>query len=123
MTRLQQDELLLPARALVPLLRAGSSRRAKPARQARDRSWLAWGFVMGRDSVPAAIYATWEKAVKLAVWERSGPTRGPRDLARAGRLPLGPMLRRLAEPDAVFGADPVAGRDALAARCARPGRR
>jgi penicillin amidase len=110
MTRLQQDELLLPARSLVPLLV-----RLRPAgdqaRRARDR--LAnWDFVMSRDSVPAAIYATWEKAVRAAVWERMVPPEA-RSILPARQLPLGPMIRRLVKPDAVFGDDPMAGRDAL----------
>jgi len=111
MTRLQQDELLLPARSLVPLLL-----RLRPAgeKASRARDRLAtWDFVMGRDSVPAAIYATCEKAVRAAVWERMVPP-GAREILPARQLPLGPTIRRLGEPDAaVLGDDPIAGRDAL----------
>jgi len=110
MTRLQQDELLLPARSLVPLLI-----RLKPtgelAREALDRL-STWDFVMGRDSVPASIYATWEKALKIAVWERMVPAEA-REILPARQLPLAPMIQSLAKPDARLGADPIAARDKL----------
>ena len=46
------------------------------AKQARDRL-IAWDLVLDKHSVPAAIYVTWEKAVRRSVWERVIP----RDLA------------------------------------------
>ncbi len=111
LTRLQQDELLPTARSLVPLL-VRLRPAGEPARRARDRL-ATWDFVMGRDSVPAAIHATWEKAVRAAVWERLVPPEA-REILPARQLPMGPMIRRLVAPEAdVFGADPVAGRDAL----------
>ncbi len=110
LTRLQQDELLLPARSLVPLL---VRLRPTGGRAVEALNRLAsWDHVMGRDSVPAAIYATWEKMVKLAVWERMVPLEA-RGLLTARQLPLSPMIRRLGSPDKVFGVDPIAGRDAL----------
>ena len=63
--QLQQDELSLPARSLVPMLRG-----LKPARTDRPRAierLLSWDFVLDKDSVPAAIYVTWEKHLKLSV--------------------------------------------------------
>ena len=110
MTRLQQDELLLPARSLVPLIV-----RLKPtgelAREAIDRL-ATWDFVMGRDSVPAAIYATWEKALKIAVWERMVPPEA-REILPARQLPLSLMIQILDAPDARLGSDPIAARDKL----------
>ncbi len=110
MIRLQQDELSAPARSLLPLLL-----RLRPAGE-RSKEALgrlaAWDFVEGRDSVPAAIYATWEKAVRLAAWERLVPPEA-REALPARLLPLGPTIARLAEPDGRFGADPAAGRDAI----------
>ena len=80
-TRLQQDELLLPARALVPLVVPLEPARDL-TRRARDRL-AAWDCVMGRDSVAAAIYAAWEKEVRTAVGERLVPPRPARSCRRA----------------------------------------
>ena len=109
-TRLQQDELLIPARLLVPLL----SRLIPPddrARRARDLL-AGWDYVMRADSVSAAIYATWEKHVRTAVAERIVPP-AARAILPARQLSLELFLRRLAEPDAAFGPDPTLARNAL----------
>ena len=77
--QLQQDELSLPgplAGAAAPRPEAG---RRTEAREAVERL-LAWDFVLDKDSVPAAIYVAWEKALKAAVWELVVPARGPRGL-------------------------------------------
>ena len=111
MTRLQQDEQLIPARSLVPLL-ARLRPTGELALEARDRL-AGWDFVMGRDSVPAAIYSAWEKAVRLLAWRLAVPP-GAREILTARQLPLGPTIRRLADPSPlVFGADPAAARDSL----------
>ena len=59
--QLQQDELTLPARSLVPLLQGLKPVRAETVRAIERLS--SWDFVLGKDSIPAAIYATWEKQV------------------------------------------------------------
>src|SRR5262249_9606403 len=63
--RLQQDELSLPAPSLVPLLEGLKPARSNTAR-AIERL-LAWDFLLHKDSIPAAIYATWEQQLKRAV--------------------------------------------------------
>ena len=78
--RLQQDELSLPARSLVPML-AGLKPAGDEGAQAIERL-LAWDFVLGSDSVPAAIYATWEKAPEAGGPGPAGAARGPRGLPR-----------------------------------------
>ena len=110
MTKLQHDELSPPARSLVPLL---STLRpdGEGARRAIERL-STWDHVLDRDSVPAAIYTTWEKAVKLAVWERLVPPEA-REAFPVRLLSPELMIGLLTGPDARFGADPVAGRDAL----------
>src|SRR5690606_37370676 len=60
--QLQQDELSIPARTLVPLLR-DLPVESERVQAAVDRL-LQWDFVLDRDSVPAGIYAMWER--KLA---------------------------------------------------------
>ena len=110
MMKLQQDELSLPARSLVPLLLKLRPRGEK-ARAAIDRL-SKWDFVLDRDSVPAAVHATWEKALKVAVWEQVVP-REAREAFPARLLSTESMIARLTSPDARFGADPAADRDAL----------
>jgi penicillin amidase len=110
MMQLQQDELSLPARNLVPLL-LGLTPRTDNASEVAQRL-LAWDYVLDRDSVPAAIYTTWEKALKEAVWELTVP-REARSVLSAGSLSTEKMLAWLTVPDGRFGPDPIAGRDAL----------
>jgi penicillin amidase len=110
MMRLQQDELSLPARSLIPLLR-GLNPDREPVQRAAERL-LSWDFVLDKDSISAAIYVTWEKALKQAVWELLIP-----EPTRAALPVRSPSTVRLIEwltvPDGRFGADPIASRDAL----------
>ena len=92
MMQLQQDELSLPARLLVPMLRGLHS--ADKVKKAAQRL-LDWDFVLDRDSVPAAIYVAWEKAVKEAVWELTVPREARSVLRR--RLPLDREDHRVAD--------------------------
>jgi penicillin amidase len=110
MMALQHDELALPARALVPLLRG-----LKPAgdreRQAAERL-RSWDLVLDRDSVAAAVYVAWEKALKGLVWEVAVP-REARPALPARSLSTEKLIGWLTVPDGRFGTDPLAGRDAL----------
>ena len=110
MIQLQQDTLSLPARSLVPLIRGLKPAEVK-TRHALDRL-LAWDHVLDEASVPAAIYVTWEKAVRHAVWERFVPS-GARKVLPAGSLSTERLIQWLATPDGRFGPDPLAGRNAL----------
>ena len=113
MKKLQHDELSIPARSLVPLL-VGLRPSGTREREALDRL-AKWDFVMGRDSVGAAIYSAWERDLKRSVWERLVPPEA-REVFPVRSLSLESMIQRLAEPDARFGADPPGGRDALMLR-------
>jgi penicillin amidase len=110
MMRLQQDELALPARSLVPLLR-GLNPGPGPMRDALDQL-LSWDFVLSKNSVPAAIYVAWERAVRAAVWELVVPARA-RAVFSARSLSTEKWIGWLTTPDGRFGADPVGGRDAI----------
>lgn len=110
MTRLQHDEVSMPARRAVPLLAA-----VQPAdplvRQARD-SLLAWDHVMGTGSAAAGIYAQWERRLSRAVLARTVPA-AQRALVPYMELEL--VIEALERPDARFGASPAAARDSLLA--------
>src|SRR5262249_2580077 len=111
--RLQQDELSIPARSLVPMLRGLKPAGAETA-AAADRL-LAWDFVMDRNSVPAPVYSTWERELKESVRDRLVPADARRLLAPRA-VSTAKLIGWLTAPDGRFGADPVAGRDALLLR-------
>jgi penicillin amidase len=108
--RMQNDELSIPARALVALLPELPLEGA--AGEARD-ALLDWDFVMDRHSVAAGIYAEW----------RTKLLENFRELILAGHSPGAPvavsmrrMIDQLYAPSGDFGADPLKGRDELLVR-------
>jgi penicillin amidase len=110
MMQLQQDELSIPARTLLPLLfrlRPDSI----PARQALDRL-RAWDFLLDRDSVPATLYVVWEKVLRNALWDLTVPAEA-RKAFPVRSLPTETMIRWLTAPDGRFGPDPTGKRNAL----------
>jgi penicillin G amidase len=110
MINLQQDQLALPARSLVPLLR-GLKPASAEARQALDRL-LSWDLVLSRDSVPATIYVAWEHALAGEVWSLVVPKEA-RTVFPKRSLSTEKMIQWLTNPDGRFGIDPSAARDAL----------
>jgi penicillin amidase len=113
MTRLQNDDLSIVARALTPLLRHVSL--ASPA-SARARDLLSrWDFVLDRDSIEAGIYEMWQRRLLANTREVLVPA----SIAKAVGVNIvstKKAIDRLLSPDGRFGADPVAGRDALIAK-------
>jgi penicillin amidase len=111
MIELQNSDLSIPARSLVPLLRdlpiAGQT-----AQKAQTRL-LHWNFVLDKESVEAGIYEMWQRRLEENVRAMFVPKEaepyiwGP---------PLIKIVAWLQAPDGRFGADPVAGRNALLAR-------
>jgi penicillin amidase len=110
MMLLQQDELALPARSLVPLLRTLTPPQGM-TRQALERL-LSWDFVLSPDSVAAAIYVAWERALKKAVWELSVSAEA-RTALPLSSLSTAKVIQWLLIPDGRFGVDPIQRRDAL----------
>jgi penicillin amidase len=108
--RLQNDELSLPARALVPLLR-DLSLPSGAAAKARDRL-RGWDYVLDKDSVAAGIYAMFQRRVIANVRQRLTP---PALRAQANQLSLKRIIDALYAPDNRFGENPVQARDALLA--------
>ena len=108
MAKLQLDELSIPARELLPLLRNAISK--DPA----YRPWLElladWDYRLSRESAAAGLYVMWERRVEQQVRERFVPAVARRYLPP---LSMRKMIGWLREPDERFGADPVAERDRL----------
>jgi penicillin amidase len=108
MMRLQHDELSIPARTLIPLLRDVALSTA-PARAARDRL-LEWDYVLDRSSVAAGIYVAFEQHLTGNVTERVLTP----EVRRAVRtVQLSRVIQWLLAPDGRFGAEPIATRDSL----------
>jgi penicillin amidase len=110
--RLQNDDLSLPARALVPLMR--DLRLGESATKARD-AMSAWDFVLDKDSVAAGIYAMFQRRLIENVRDRLVPA-AARSAAGTVTLSAKRVIDWLYAPDGRFGQDPTAARDALVAQ-------
>jgi penicillin amidase len=108
-TLLQQDELSIPARQLLPLLiqAAAHEPRYKPT-----ISLLAdWDFRLDEDSPAAGLYVMWERRVEQNLRDRLVPAQARRYLPE---LSMRKIIGWLQSPDEQFGPDsPSAARDAL----------
>jgi penicillin amidase len=96
MAALQQDVRALPARALVPLLRALAPSDSM-TRWARDTllAWDAQGAALDAASVPAAVYVSWERRLLTRLHERAVPA-AARAYLRA--VPLSRAVEWLTRP-------------------------
>ena len=107
--RLQNDEVSLPARALVALTRdlplAGAAARARDA-------LTAWDFVLDKDSAAAGIYAMFQRRLLANVRDRLVPA-AARGAVGAGAISLKRVIDWLYAPDGRFGDAPTEARDAL----------
>lgn len=112
MMRFQHDELSIPARSLVPLLR-GIPLEDSRVREARE-FLLDWDYVLDRSSISAAIYVAFERRLHDHLHELLVPQKARPYLRR---LNIKRILDWVAAPDGRFGDDPTAGRDALLAKC------
>ncbi|WP_419948439.1 penicillin acylase family protein [Candidatus Palauibacter sp.] len=121
MMQLATDYVSLPARSLVPMLRAvelaaGSAADRERAESAR-RDLLAWDFALAPDSREAAIYVAWERELR----RQMVPLVVPAEVrSQLGGLSLKKIIDWLGSPPTWFAplgdGDPVAGRDAFLAR-------
>jgi penicillin amidase len=110
--RVQNDDLSLPARALVPLLR-DVSLPSGPA--ARARTYLLdWDFVLDKESVAAGIYAMWQRRLLANTRDRVVPA-SIRSLA-GNVVSTKRLIDWLHAPDGRFGEHPTQARDALLAQ-------
>jgi penicillin amidase len=106
--RVQNDDLSLPARALVPLLR-DLPLSGDGANRARDLV-LHWDFILDKDSVAAGIYSMWQRRLLANARQRLLPA----PLLKSGlTMPTKRVIDLLQAPDGRFGEQPTRGRDAL----------
>ena len=110
MMRLQHDELTVAGRNIVPLLREVEIDDPQVARL-RDQL-LGWDHVLDKDSVAAAVYATFERRLRDNVRDAVVPEEA-RAVVRG--INTKRMIDWLVAPDGRFGDAPVAGRDAILA--------
>jgi len=108
MVRLQTDELSIPARTLTPLL--GPLTARQPLVERARRTLLDWDWALGRNSIAAGIYVAWERRLQRNVTDLFVPQDGRRYI---GTLAMKRIIDWLVAPPPEFGADPIAGRDAL----------
>lgn len=108
MARLQNYDLSLPARAIVPLLRDVAVEDANVAK-ARDML-LAWNYVLDKDSVPSGIYEMLQRRLLANVRDLLVP-REAREVF--GNIGMKKIIDWLQAPDGRFGEQPVVGRDRL----------
>jgi penicillin amidase len=109
MAELQNNNLSIPARRIVPLLRdlklSGSTMQAQAM-------LTHWNFVLDRDSVEAGIYEMFQRRLVLNL----NALVVPKTAQQFIDPPLSRMIAWLYAPDGRFGTDPLAGRDALLAK-------
>ncbi|MFB3915648.1 MAG: penicillin acylase family protein [Terriglobales bacterium] len=106
--QLQYDDTSLPARQLVPLLNGLTS--TDPDVSAALAQLASWDFVLAKDSVPATIYELWVNKLNANVVPLYVP---PAAQSAFGSLKMTVLIRLVTSPDSAFGADPVAGRNAV----------
>jgi penicillin G amidase len=108
MVQLQSNDLSILARSLVPLLR--DIEMPNLATQQAASRLLHWNDVLDKDSVEAGIYEMWQRQLSANVSAVAIP-KAVRALA--GDAPMSRIVVWMQAPDGHFGADPIAGRDAL----------
>jgi penicillin amidase len=111
MIQLQNNDLSIPARSLVPLLR-DLDLTSPPSQQAQGHL-LHWNYVLDKDSVPAGIYEMWQRRLQSNIRDLMVPKEAR---AFVGMPELTKIIGWLQAPDGRFGADPIAGRNALMAK-------
>jgi penicillin amidase len=123
MMRLQNDNVSLPARSLVPLLRdiasaTSSIQGADAATVAKAREMLlSWNFSVDADSVAAGVYEMWQRRLSANMRALVVPKEAQ---AFVGQPSMKRVIDWLNAPDGRFlrgqESDPAVGRDELLAR-------
>jgi len=105
--RLQYDNLSLPARELVPLLRGIDFENADTREAAR--MLLEWDMIISKDSAAAAIYEMWLSKLTVNVFKPTVSAEAWQMIG--GRFSISRLISALKNPDVkTFGPDPRRGR-------------
>jgi penicillin G amidase len=113
MVQLQNNDLSIPARSLVPLLR-GVEMPDAATQQAASRL-QRWNYVLDKDSVEAGIYEMWQRRTIANVRAAMIP-KAARDIFATTVPPMARIVGLMQAPDGRLGSDPLAGRNALLAK-------
>ena len=111
MIRLQNDNISLPARSLVPLLQLPG--QVRPVSDTVRKAYAAlkdWNYSVDADSVAAGIYEMWQRRLSANVRNLIVPKEAQ---AFIGQPSMKRVIDWLNAPDGRFGADPTKGRDEL----------
>lgn len=107
MAAYQTDYLSLPARQLIQLLEPIAFEDAKS--KAAKKRLQNWNHELSPESVAAGIYNQWEREIVEEVHRMMVP----KEANGLVRIQMKRILDWLTLPDGRFGADPIAGRDAI----------
>lgn len=107
MIALHNNDISLPARSLVPLLRDIAI--SDPVSRRAAQRLLQWNFVLDKDSVEAGIYEMFQRNLMVNVTNTIVPP-AARDFITP---PMTRIVASLTAPDGSFGSDPMAGRNAV----------
>jgi penicillin amidase len=108
MVQLQNSDLSIPARSIVPLLR--ELQFDDPVAQKAAQRLLHWNYVLDRDSVEAGIYEMFQRHLMTNAEAALLPAAARPFL---GMPPLVRIISLLTAPDGRFGTDPIQGRNAV----------
>jgi penicillin G amidase len=111
MMQLQNDNVSLPARSLVPLLREVSD--VSDTFKKAKTELLAWNYGVDADSVTAGIYEMWQRRLSANIRSLVVPKEAQ---SFVGQLSMKRVIDWLNAPDGRFGPDSRRGRDEILAR-------
>jgi len=111
MIELQNNDLSIPARSMVPLLR--DLDLTNPASQQAQGRLLHWNNVLDKDSAPAGVYEMLQRRLLANIRDLMVPKEAR---SFVGMPELTKIIGWLQAPDGRFGPDPIAGRNALLAK-------
>jgi penicillin amidase len=106
MMRLQNDDLSIPARALVPFLRDVPMADANVAKA--QATLLDWNDVLDKDSVAAGIYEMWQRRLLVNLRDLVVPSEARQVF---GNIGMKKIIAWMNAPDGRFGPDSIAGRN------------
>ncbi|WP_268036489.1 penicillin acylase family protein [Algoriphagus sp. PAP.12] len=106
MGALQNDYLALPARNMIPFLKA--LQFDDPLTDSLRNSLLSWDFILNPESIEAGIYVMWERTLR----ENALKIAAPQELWEiVGAIPMTRVILWAHNPNDLFSQSPEASRD------------